>query len=779
VLILRKQIQVRGIVQSVGFRPFVYALAQNHGLRGNVRNNEYGVLLDVEGPPDRIDSFVIELGKSAPALAQIDSIHCAETSERAFFRDFRIIQTVVGGQRFVPVAADAATCAHCLRELFDPADRRYRYPFINCTNCGPRFTIIEDVPYDRAQTTMREFEMCAACRREYEDPLDRRFHAEPTACAECGPEVRLVSTEPYNLNALANDAVVAARSLLQAGNILAIKGIGGFHLACDALNQQAVQQLRSRKYREDKPFAVMAGSVNTVRTYCEVSSVEEELLTSIQRPIVLLPQLPDCSLPLAIAPGVKTLGFMLPYTPLHHLLLEKVDTPIVMTSANISDEPICYEDKDAMGRLAGIADYYLLNNRRIHMRTDDSVVRVPDRESRSANFQSDNQRRPAAYTILRRARGYAPLPIKTRFRFGKTLLACGAELKNTFCLGRDDNAFISHHIGDLENLETLNSFTNGIEHFKKLLYLEPEVVAYDLHPEYLSTKYALGLDEIETKIGVQHHHAHIASCMADNEIDGAVIGVAMDGLGFGLDRRLWGGEFFVADLAQAERVAHLAYVPMPGGTKAVREPWRMAVAYLQETFGIDLLAMDLPFIRQLDPIKLPVLQRMMATGANTPETSSMGRLFDAVSSLLRLRDVANYEGQAAIELEQIAAAADTQAYRFDISSDGVVSSQRVIRSVVEDILDGIAPGSVSARFHSAVANLVFVVAQRLRENHKLNRVVMSGGVFQNQRLLNEAGAKLMAAGFEVFSHHRVPANDGGLCLGQAAVANALLTRNQL
>lgn len=751
----RVQIVVRGTVQGVGFRPFVYSRAKQYSLKGRVLNNTTGVFIDVEGEARAIEQFIKEIKSDPPPRSVVESVEWANHLPPAHFETFSIVDSDAAGDRLVPISTDIATCDDCLGELFDPANRRYRYPFINCTNCGPRFTIVEGIPYDRNQTTMREFPMCDECRAEYQNPLDRRFHAEPIACCRCGPRLSLFDS---HLREVADDDVIRrTRDLLVQGEIVAIKGIGGFHLACDALNAETVSALRGRKYREDKPFAMMAASVDVVREHCNVSSGESELLLSERRPIVLLERRIGSAVPESVAPGVKTLGFMLPYSPLHHLLLEGQDRPLVMTSANISDEPICYEDQDALSRLPGIAKYFLMHDRRIHMRSDDSVARV---------FAGREM-------ILRRSRGYAPAPIKANFKFERTILACGAELKNTFCLTHEDHAFVSHHIGDLENLETLESFKTGVEHFKRLFNIEPEVIAYDLHPEYLSTKYALALEEDIPKLGVQHHHAHIASCMADNRIEGEVIGVAMDGLGFGSDGRLWGGEFFVADFSDARRIAHLDYIPMPGGAKAIREPWRMAAVYLERAMGEDFLKLDLPYVRDLDRRKWAALQKMASTGTNSPETSSMGRLFDAIASLLRVRDFANYEGQAAIELEQIADRECSSAYEFELSDDGsTIKAESIIRSAVEDLLDAVSPAVVSARFHIAVANLMCSIATRVRDEHKLNRVALSGGVFQNMFLLKKACDALCRSGFEVFTHSRVPPNDGGISLGQAAIANA-------
>lgn len=761
----RVRVRVRGIVQGVGFRPFVYTLARRHSLKGLVLNDTSGVLIEVEGDEDTLRQFIDELTTEAPPLALVESIEPSGDLGPAHYEDFRIVESADAGGRVVPVSADVATCEDCLREMRDPKDRRYRYPFINCINCGPRFTIVEATPYDRARTTMRDFEMCADCRAEYENPLDRRFHAEPIACRACGPRLTLTDTRGRAAEfdvADGTDIIGHVRRLLLSGKVVAVKGIGGYHLACDASDAAAVARLRGRKYREEKPFALMANSVDVVRRHCLVSESEEALLLSARRPIVLLARNADSNLPAAIAPGVKTLGFMLPYTPLHQLLLEDLDRPLVMTSGNVSDEPICYEDGDARTRLHDIADYLLLNDRRIHMRVDDSVTRVTNGRE----------------IVLRRSRGYAPAPVSVAFRFGREILACGAELKNTFCLARERHAYVSQHVGDLENLETLRSYEQGIEHFKRLFQLRPEIVAHDLHPEYLSTKYALALGDDFDKVGVQHHHAHVASCMADNRIEGEVIGVALDGLGFGTDGRMWGGEFFVADFVEAERVAHLDYVPMPGGARAVREPWRMAAVYLQRTFGDDFLKLDLPFVRRLDRRAWAALRGMSKSGTNSPETSSMGRLFDAVAGLMCLRGAVNYEGQAAIELEAKVDRACVQSYEFGFDGE-VVRAEGVIRRAVEDLLEGIAPETVSAKFHFGVADLIASVARRTRDERRLNRVVLSGGVFQNMLLLERASRTLRREGFEVFTHNRVPPNDGGISLGQAAVANARLAAGRI
>jgi hydrogenase maturation protein HypF len=758
----RVQILVRGVVQGVGFRPYVFSLARRRALRGQALNNATGVLIDVEGEMNAIEQFIEEIRSGPPPLSQIESVERRDNLPLANYLEFRIVESEAAGKKFVPVPADIATCADCLRELFDPQNRRYRYPFINCVNCGPRFTIIEDTPYDRVKTTMREFTMCAECQAEYENPGDRRFHAEPTACAVCGPRLSLMDHNGGQHES-GNDAIVVARELLLQGQILAIKGVGGFHLACDATNAEAVERLRRRKYREDKPFALMAGSIGMIEKYCSVSTFERDLLLTSRRPIALLARNPEAipsDLPRTVAPGLNSLGFMLPYAPLHHLLLENFGRPLVMTSANISDEPICYENRDALERLGKIADYFLLHNRLIHVRADDSVVCARGNKE----------------VVLRRARGYAPRALKTSFSFAREVLACGAELKNTFCLTRGDRAFISHHIGDLENLEALRSFEHGIEHFKRLFNLRPEVIAHDLHPEYISTKYAMALGDELVKVGVQHHHAHIASCMADNGVDGEVIGVAMDGLGYGTDGRLWGGEFFVAGFAQAERYAHLEYMPMPGGVKAIREPWRMAMIYLSRALGDDALDLNLDFVRRRDRRAWAALRQMTERGINSPETSSMGRLFDAVASLAGVRDLAHYEGQAAIELEMIADESHGGGYEFDYSGK-IIEPAPVILDIVADLVRRVPPPVIAAKFHNTVASLIFQVARRIRAERGLHRVALSGGVFQNALLLKRTTRLLEAAGFEVFTHSRVPPNDGGVALGQAVVADAMIKAN--
>jgi hydrogenase maturation protein HypF len=761
---VRAGVRVEGIVQGVGFRPFVYSLATRLGLGGLVGNDVDGVFIEVEGAPAAVERFLALLRRDAPPLARIDRVMTSALAPHGS-GPFTIVASEPGGPRRALVSADSATCPDCLRELADPGDRRFGYPFINCTNCGPRFTIVRDVPYDRPLTTMAGFAMCAACAAEYHDPANRRFHAQPTCCPACGPALVLLGPGGGPLD---GEPVPAAAALLAGGQVLAVKGLGGYHLATQADSEKAAAALRERKHREDKPFAVMAADLAAARRLCEVDEAAAALLESPRRPIVLLPRRPGAPVAAAVAPGNRQLGIMLPYTPLHHLLLRAVAGPIVLTSGNVSDEPIAYEDGDALARLSGIADAFLTSDRPIHIRTDDSVVR----EFRGRAM------------LLRRSRGYVPEPVTVRHRFPRPVLACGAELKNTFCLAKGDRAFLSHHIGDLENTETLRSFTEGIEHFRRLFDIDPQVVAYDLHPEYLSTKYALDLDGVDLE-GVQHHHAHIASCLADNGEDGPVIGVAFDGTGYGTDGTIWGGEFLVADLTGFRRAGHLAPVPMPGGAAAIRQPWRMAAAYLDAAYpgaggsgagglghggapeGLDVAR------RNAD--RWAGVLALARKRVSAPLTSSAGRLFDAVSALLGVRDTINYEGQAAVELEQLADPGEPGGYRAAVvAGDGPfrVAGADLVRQAAEDLAAGTGPEVIAARFHRGVAGLIEEGCVLARERDGPDTVALSGGVFQNLTLLRQAVTRLEARGFRVLVHSRVPCNDGGISLGQAVVAGA-------
>ena len=749
---VRTAIRVEGIVQGVGFRPFVYTLATGLGLSGFVGNDVDGVFVEVEGPSAAVTEFLRQLERDPPPLARIERVTATAVTPKGTTSFAIAASGPVTESRRTLVSADTATCADCLRELADPDDRRYRYPFINCTNCGPRFTIVRDVPYDRPFTTMARFAMCPACAAEYHDPADRRFHAQPTCCPACGPRLTLRDSAG---NPLPGDPLTQAAELLKTGQILAVKGLGGYHLAVDAVCQPAAAALRARKQREDKPFAVLAADLAHAGRLAEVDQTAAGLLTSPARPIVLLPRRPDAAVAPATAPGNRSLGVMLPYTPLHHLLVRAVDRPIVLTSGNVSDEPIAYRDDDALARLGPIADAFLTHDRAIHIRTDDSVART---------FRG----RPM---LIRRSRGYVPEPVTAGGGFPRPVLACGAELKNTFCLAKDRHAFVSQHIGDLENAETLRSFTEGIEHFRRLFDIDPQVVAHDLHPEYLSTKYALDLDGVDLH-GVQHHHAHIASCLADNGADGPVIGpvigIAFDGTGYGTDGTIWGGEFLVAGLAGFERGGHLAPVPMPGGAAAIRQPWRMAAAYLGPG------APETLDVRRRNAERWAAVTAMAAKGVNAPLTSSAGRLFDAAAALLGVRDTINYEGQAAIELEQLADPAESGAYPAAVVADHPfqIRAADLLTALISDLTDGVRAPVIAARFHHGVAAAIEAGCLLLRERHGLDTVALSGGVFQNMLLLHATVARLEARGFRVLTHSRFPCNDGGISLGQAVIAAA-------
>jgi hydrogenase maturation protein HypF len=754
----RTRVRVEGIVQGVGFRPFVHALAGRLGLAGLVGNDAGGVFVEVEGAAETVERFLEALAAEAPPLAVIERMTATPLAPTGS-SGFAIAPSLAGGERQALVSPDTATCADCLAELADPADRRHRYPFINCTNCGPRFTIVRDVPYDRPATTMASFAMCADCAREYHDPGDRRFHAQPVCCPACGPSLALLDRDG---TAAEGDPLAGVAARLRDGAVVAVKGLGGYHLAADAASEPAVAGLRARKHREDKPFAVMVADVAGARALCRVDPAEEAMLASPRRPIVLLRRRPEGAgtvVAPSVAPGNRSLGVMLPYTPLHHLLLAEVGRPIVLTSGNVSDEPIAYLDGEAVERLGGIADWFLVHDRPIHVRADDSVVRA---------FRGRE-------LPLRRSRGFAPQPLGLPWPFPRHVLACGAELKHTFCLAKGGHAFVSHHIGDLENYETFRSFTEGVGHFRRLFAVEPEVVAHDLHPEYLSTKYALELDGVELE-GVQHHHAHVAACLADNGEPGPVIGVAYDGLGYGADGTIWGGELLVADLEGFRRAGHLEVVAMPGGAAAIREPWRMAAAWLGAAFGGQVPEHLAVVGRNLD--RWEQVAALARSGTASVATSSAGRLFDAVSAILGVRDAVNYEGQAAVELEQLADPAEAAAYPARVggaTDDGaplLVGGRDLVRAVVEDMDAGVPAPLIAARFHNGLAEATVAACQAVRDATGLEAVALSGGVFQNLLLLERTVARLELKGFRVLVHSRVPPNDAGISLGQAAVAGA-------
>jgi hydrogenase maturation protein HypF len=743
----RAQARVEGTVQGVGFRPYVHRLAGELGLAGYVLNDAHGVLLEVEGDSAGVAEFLSRLGPDAPPLAVVERVVVSDGATVGE-TEFVIRPSPRGETADAPVTPDSATCADCLRELIDPADRRFRYPFINCTNCGPRFTIVRGIPYDRPFTTMADFEMCPACQAEYEDPTDRRFHAQPNACPECGPRVRSLPA--------AEDPLGAAAEALAAGQIVAVKGVGGYHLACRADDEGAVARLRARKHREDKPFALMAATVQEAERLVRLGEAARSLLSGPERPIVLAPRVAGAPVAESVAPGAPELGVMLPYSPLHHLLLADGVFPLVMTSGNLSDEPIAFEDADALGRLGGIADLLLVHDRPIETRTDDSVVRALAGGSRQ---------------FVRRSRGYVPASLTLPDPAEPPILACGAELKNTFCVARGRRAWVSHHIGDLENYETLRSFTQGIEHFQRLLAVDPRVVAYDLHPEYLSTKYALELGGVEL-VGVQHHHAHLAAVLAEHGEPGPAVGAIFDGTGYGLDGTVWGGELLVGDVAGFRRAGALIPVRLPGGAAAVREPWRMACSWLVAAFG-GAPGVPRSLTAMVDPVRWEMVRSLVWSGTASPLTSSIGRLFDAVAALCGVRATVNYEGQAAIELEAACDSAERRSYSIELVSGGrflVLDPREAIRAVVRDVDAGVPAGVVAARFHAGLADATVRWCCRVAEEAGTEVIVLSGGVFLNRRLVESVSAALQRVGLRVLLPEQLPPGDGAISYGQAAVA---------
>lgn len=825
--ILRKKITVEGIVQGVGFRPFVYRLADQHLLYGKVYNNPQGVIIEIEGESSSIDSFIKAIRKEAPPLATITNIS-VENIRKQNSRTFEIVESEDQKEKQAFISPDIAVCNDCLRELFDPDDRRYRYPFINCTNCGPRFTIIKKIPYDRVNTSMAVFKMCPECQAEYDDPSNRRFHAQPNACQKCGPEFWLADSEGKVIDA--DDPIKKTAALLKEGKVLAIKGIGGFHLAVDAENIQAVRRLRQRKLREEKPLAIMSKSLEKIGEYAFLTNEEREQLSTPQCPIVLLKKRKSSTIPEDVAPKNTHLGVVLPYSPIHHLLFKSgMDfLALVMTSGNLSEEPIAIENEEAVTRLARITDYFLMHNRDILLRSDDSVM---------VRIFGKNQ-------FIRRSRGYVPVPIFMKEEY-PSVLAYGAELKNTVCIIKDNNAFLSQHVGDLENMESFSFFIEAAEHLKRILEVSPEAVAYDLHPEYLNTKFAREQKNM-TLVGIQHHHAHIASCLAENGEEGPVIGLSMDGLGYGTDETIWGGEFLYADFYGFERVATFKNFPMPGGTSAIKEPWRMAVSYLYDAFGDDLFQLDIPFIEDLEKSSLATIVKMIQLKLNAPLTSSLGRIFDAVSAMLQIRSEVRYEGQAALELEMAIdpSKQDISPYQYLIletdksskldrmmkssehlknsvsrkvlkdsypraflngtsnpvsgsnssssrSDDNVlmpfvidfpsyiIDVKETFKGIVEDIKAGKPVGEISVKFHNTILSIMLTICSMMRFELELDQVALSGGVFQNRYLFEKLVTELKQKGFDVLTHSKVPTNDGGLSLGQAIIAGSLLKKARM
>ncbi|OQY60631.1 MAG: carbamoyltransferase HypF [Desulfobacteraceae bacterium 4572_88] len=767
-----KKLEIRGVVQGVGFRPFVYQLAKQLHLTGEVANTSSGVSVHLEGAAGHIDTFCADLVRKKPRLAHITEFSACSQSIRGF-ENFSIVKSRDYADRSALISPDVSVCEDCLDELFNPKDRRYRYPFINCTNCGPRYSIISDIPYDRPTTSMKHFEMCGKCQAEYDDPGNRRFHAQPNACDKCGPRVGFCDNDRTEQKV--GNPVEKAVSLLKQGYILAVKGLGGFHLVADAENDDAVIQLRKRKHREEKPFALMSRDMESIAKYAHIDPEDESLLLSAQRPIVLLRKKEGYSIFIsaAVSPRNRYFGVMLPYTPLHYLLFSGSPksgefAALVMTSANMSSEPIVIDNEEAFERLSGIADYFLLHNRDIYLRSDDSIVRSSGFETRSL--------KPGFTQFIRRSRGYVPMPIFLKNKM-PPVLACGAELKNTVCLTKENQAFLSQHIGDMENLDTYAFFEKTVDHMRRILDICPEIIAHDLHPDYLSTRYAKENSGSKIRIPVQHHHAHVVSCMAEHMLEGPVIGLSFDGTGYGTDGNIWGGEILIAETDRFTRAAHLSYVPMPGGTAAIKEPWRMALSYLWHTFGEAFRNLDLPMLGETEDHKLTIIPEMIRKEINSPKTSSLGRLFDAIACIAGIRNQVFFEGQATMELEMMAGkrilSEETYDYEWIAGEVHEILPQPLITGVVEDMRKDVSLSEISGKFHMTLVRMFSALCHLIRKERGLNRVVLSGGVFQNALLLGELTVSLEKSGFQVFTNTRVPPNDGGISLGQAVVGASL------
>jgi hydrogenase maturation protein HypF len=738
------RIRVKGLVQGVGFRPFIYRLAHEYNLNGWVENRNDGVVIEVTANPDTIESFKQAIKKEAPQASNVVSI-TQEILDYQDFDKFEIVKSENASDAITDISPDIALCDDCLADLKTQA-HRIDFPFINCTNCGPRFSIIRDLPYDREKTTMAPFIMCNVCKKEYTDVLDRRFHAQPVACNDCGPEYTLYidGRSVEGIHEIVNEVA----DLLKKGKIVAIKGIGGFQMACDAQNQEAVERLRKLKNREGKPFAVMFADKEKLDEFVCLDDIEEKSVRSWRKPIVLLKEKKK------LAPGVSVgfdrVGAMLPYMPFHYLLFEKLDIPaIVLTSGNISDEPIVIDNEIALEKLSLISDAVLTYNREIYNRTDDSVVFIVNRRER----------------LIRRSRGYAPQPVNLKLNVDG-IFAVGAELVNCFCIGKGNQAIMSQHIGDLKNLEALEFYTESFERHKKLFRMKPELVVHDMHPDYLSTKFAkeLGIPTME----VQHHHSHIASCMAEYNLDEKVIGISFDGTGLGDDGHIWGGEFFICDLTGYKRYTHFDYIPLPGGDRVTKEPWRTAVSFLYKIYGKDFLELDLPFLKDLDKSGLNLIVQAIEKNINCPLSSSAGRLFDAVAALTNICSVSKFHAEAPMRLEAVMNYAEAGTYPFDFGQ--TISFEDTIREIVEDIKEGVPAADISTKFHNTIINVVFGVASMIRKETGLDKVVLSGGTFQNRYILQNVETLLTLEGFKVYSQANIPSNDGGVALGQIAIA---------
>lgn len=753
---LGRRIEIRGIVQGVGFRPWVFRLAGEHGLGGWVRNDAAGVTIEAFGSAPALDAFVRDLHASPPPAARIAAL-TSHAIEGRPVRAFEILPSEPAAERRVSIPADLATCPECLAEILDPRNRRHGYPFTNCTNCGPRFTIAFDIPYDRPNTTMAPFRMCPACQVEYDSPFDRRFHAQPNACSLCGPRLWLAGPDGREVSW--TNPIEAAAAVVGRGGILAIKGLGGFHLACDATLTPAVEELRKRKRRDEKPFAVMVATLADAERLADLGDAERRLLVSVERPIVLATRRPAAPLSTSIAPGNTMVGVMLPYTPLHHLLTAAARRPMVMTSGNLSEEPLAYRNDEAIARLGGIADVFLLHDREIDTRCDDSVARVI----------------AGAPVVLRRSRGYVPRGIQARGLFAEPVLACGALLKNTFCLGIQGTAYLGPHIGDLENLDTFEAYQHAIERMERFLGTAPAILAHDLHPDYLSTRYALERPE-PVKVGVQHHHAHVCSAMAEHGIEGPVLGVAYDGTGLGTDGQAWGGELLVADYTRCRRLATFRPILLAGGDLAVRQVWRQSLALLDDAFGGRAPIESFPLFSRVSRQDITVVRQMLATGLNTAAAHGVGRYFDAVGALGLGRVESRHEGQVALEWNLAADPAEDGVYEFASGGTGPleeVDLRPAVRGLAFDLLQGVSPAIVSARFHNTLAAATAEIVGSARRGAGDLPVVLTGGVFQNA-LLVERVLRAIGPGVRVLRHSAVPPGDGGLALGQAVVASAVV-----
>ncbi len=751
---ISRHVHIKGIVQGVGFRPFIFTLANKYQLKGWVRNSSSGVDIEVSGEANRLDDFINAITASPPPLAQIDLVQTSEI-KTVHHHDFKIILSSANQTDFIPISPDTSVCKDCRDELFDPQDRRFHYPFINCTNCGPRFSIIKNIPYDRPETTMAEFAMCGECRQEYVDPSNRRFHAQPIACSKCGPQIWIEDNSEHS-QAEREQAIIIARQMLADGMILAVKGLGGFHLACDASNENAVQKLRDRKKRPAKPFAVMAYDLSVIDKYADVTEPIGSLLSSPQAPIVIIPVRHQKNLATNIAPGQENIGFMLPYTPLHLLLLEPGESypeVLVMTSGNLSEEPVIHENQAAREKLSSIVDGFLMHDRPIHSRIDDSV------------FTSIEEK---PYPI-RYARGFAPNPIRLLKNLPE-VLAVGPQMKNSFCLTREKYAFLSHYIGEMENWETYQDYIHAINLYEELFRIKPKAIGYDLHPDYLSTRYAQERSTRENlpRYPIQHHHAHLVACMVENEVDPEeqTAGIIFDGTGYGSDGTIWGGEFLLGNCLNYERLFHLQPVPMPGGEIAIQKPARMALGTLA-AYNLDENRQIYEHLN-LSTAEISSINYQISNNLNTPLTSSMGRLFDTVAALIGLNQAVSYEAQAAIELEAIADTQETGYYSWVLNEQSI-SIKPMLESILLDIKSNVKPAQISARFHNTIIQLSLDIAKRIQDEYGTTKFAFSGGVWQNKYLIEKILPPFRALGLIPLIHHKIPPNDSCVALGQAVI----------